>query len=756
MPAITDRLFNILKTVQRPGNFYATGKLEIFPPHLEVEGAGRIALPLLTAQAEQLVAVAEVAPYGLGANTIVDTKVRRTWQIDAKRVKLGGKYWQGNLDDMVNRAAASLGVADGVSAELYKLLVYDAGGFFISHRDTEKAAGMFGTMVVVLPSSYSGGELVIQHQQQQVKLDLHCDDPCEIAFAAFYADCVHEVLPITQGCRLTLIYNLLRTDRPLPKPPDYRLEYDAIACLLREWTAKLSADTHEETPEKLIYLLEHAYTAAELAFDTLKGADAAVTDALLTATQQTGCDMHLALVSVEESGNAEYEGNGRYWDEDDFEAGEVFDRIETISEWRRSDGNPSQLPSLPFNAREFCPSDALENIEPDDVQFHHATGNEGASFERTYRNAAIVIWPKSRYSAIINQAGLNAALPVLRELCQRVETEGQAQDSSLWNEAHVLAGYILRDWIPQYLDRRNNNTALNDFLKYLHRLRDREHLRRFWTMLAEKGFYNKNHSAIIAQTAELLPWSDVTGWLEQAINKSAIQAQEACAALLAGFCLKNPDAAHDLYAAANTVFLSLPGDPMRFPQLQPWERSRMTAGSDLVVDVLTCFSAIDSGLAADTLNYLLAWPTLYAMDAILAPAALRLTETETSRDLVVVKRLRHAVRMHLHTRVAEALAPPADWRRDSRIDCKCQDCAQLRAFLDNPAQPNWSFKAAETKRNHIEHSIKHHQCDLNCVTDRNSRPYALVCTKNQAGYLRRVEQRKNDLETLARLNVEAN
>jgi hypothetical protein len=106
-------------------------------------------------------------------DTIVDTKVRRTWQIDAKRVTLSGKHWQGDLDKMVNRAAIGLGVADGVRAELYKLLVYDAGGFFIGHRDTEKAAGMFGTMVVVLPSSYSGGELVVKHQQQQVKLDLH-------------------------------------------------------------------------------------------------------------------------------------------------------------------------------------------------------------------------------------------------------------------------------------------------------------------------------------------------------------------------------------------------------------------------------------------------------------------------------------------------------------------------------------------------------------------------------------------------------
>lgn len=66
MPLITEQLFQILQTVESPGDFYATGTVESFPPLLEVEGVGRIALPLLPVQAEQLVAVAERAPYGRG------------------------------------------------------------------------------------------------------------------------------------------------------------------------------------------------------------------------------------------------------------------------------------------------------------------------------------------------------------------------------------------------------------------------------------------------------------------------------------------------------------------------------------------------------------------------------------------------------------------------------------------------------------------------------------------------------------------
>ncbi len=59
MPSITISLAEELSTVQRSGNFYATGTAEFLARHLEVKGVGPIALPLLKAQAEQLIAIAE-------------------------------------------------------------------------------------------------------------------------------------------------------------------------------------------------------------------------------------------------------------------------------------------------------------------------------------------------------------------------------------------------------------------------------------------------------------------------------------------------------------------------------------------------------------------------------------------------------------------------------------------------------------------------------------------------------------------------
>lgn len=50
-----------------------------------------------------------------------------------------------------------------IEARLYKLLLYKTGGHFAAHRDTEKERGMFGTLLVQLPSVYSGGTLILRH-----------------------------------------------------------------------------------------------------------------------------------------------------------------------------------------------------------------------------------------------------------------------------------------------------------------------------------------------------------------------------------------------------------------------------------------------------------------------------------------------------------------------------------------------------------------------------------------------------------------
>lgn len=105
MSGINQTLPEVLGTVQRPGDFHVSGRQEIFAPSISVDGVGTVALPLLPQQAAELAAVAERAPYGRGPDTLVDTEVRRTWQIGAEQVHISGRHWAANLQAIVSRCA---------------------------------------------------------------------------------------------------------------------------------------------------------------------------------------------------------------------------------------------------------------------------------------------------------------------------------------------------------------------------------------------------------------------------------------------------------------------------------------------------------------------------------------------------------------------------------------------------------------------------------------------------------------------------
>ncbi|MBZ4194789.1 MAG: 2OG-Fe(II) oxygenase [Candidatus Contendobacter sp.] len=769
MSLITTELAKALSTVQRPGDFYASGITELSAPRLTVDGVGPIALPVLPVQVQQLIAVAEQAPYGRGAETLVDTQVRRTWQIEEARVHLEGVGWTQTLTNIVTWSAASLGVTGRVAAELYKLLIYDEGSFFVSHRDTEKAPGMFATLVIVLPSIYEGGELIVRHLDREERLELRCEEPSEVAFAAFYADCMHEVLPITSGCRLTLIYNLLRRGNdPVPEPPNYANEQAQAAALLRQWAAEL-AQPDSDAPVKLLYCLEHVYTEAELDFDALKGADTATVAVLVDAAKQADCDVYLALVSISESGSAEYNGDyyrsrRRRWRDDDhhhdnndqFEVGEIFDHETTISQWRGVNGKRPTWGDFPFDEQELCPPNAFDGLEPDELHFQEATGNEGASFDRTYRRAALVLWPRRQWLAVLNQPGLSATLPYLEELTEGWIASGKNPTSSLWCEAHELAGHMLQTWPLQ--DRGTwqdgSDSAATRMLNALTWLNDPERIVAVLSDISAAGDYGKSDNPALMQAAGLLPPVQVAELIERIMIRNGAKALAACGDLLMRCAIEARDARRtvDLIPAAIALIQAMPGDPAREPPLeQQRRRSRSEVTPGFVVDVLTALSLLDPARADRAVEYLLAWPKTYGLDEVIVPAALTLTDRAAVRDGTAVQRLRGAALAHLNTRIAEPLEPPRDWKRASAITCPCVHCTELSGFLADPACKSWTLKAAQAERSHVEESIRSNGCDVDCVTEQRGRPYGLVCTKNRASYEKRAQQRKKDLKEQARL-----
>src|SRR5690606_35793927 len=100
---------------------------------------------------------------------------------------------------------------------------------------------------------------------------------------------------------------------------------------------------------------------------------------------------------------------------------------------------------------------------------------------------------------------------------------------------------------------------------------------------------------------------------------------------------------------------------------------------------------------------------------------------------------------------AAAPQPPIDFRREADFKCTCGDCRELKQFLADPTASEHRFAAAQARRDHLKNEIRYGECDVDCTTDKSTRPYVLVCTKNTASHERRVKQHKEDLKHLAEM-----
>lgn len=719
----------LLATVDRPGDFYATGSLETSIPKIDVDGVGPLSFPVPAEQAEKLVGIAERAPYGRGGQTRVDPAVRRVWQLPAERVHAGPR-WGKTLDTIVEAATRGLGVQGTVRAELYKLLVYDTGSFFLEHRDSEKTDGMFATLVVSLPSVHAGGELVVRHGDRSATLDLGTPDPADIVWAAFYADCLHELRPVTTGHRICLVYNLVRTGGSLAAP-DHEATVTELTTTLRAY-----AGAKEGWPTKIALALAHHYTPAGLSFANLKNADRGVASVVVEAARRASCSVHLAMVSITETGSAEENHDHgsrrrRQFDDDHIEVIEVFDRVFAVEAWRTPDDRPAELGPIEVDGDELWPPDAIDEEKPDEQHYHEATGNEGAEYQRTYRRAALVLWPSDRRLAVVAQAEPGSTVPVLERL---IEQDRQG--------ALELARRIIDRWDPSersppswrwgtaYVDPAKLRVRM---LRCLVSLQAGPEIERFVARVVAPiyGRDTKN-DALVAAMAWVEP-ARATAVLVQLVRDSTDRFPTECVDLLGRVVDAGPREV--ARAVAEGLVEVLPGNPAADPK-RAWPPSVEPA---FVVAVFRGLWRLgDRGLAERAAERASAW---YSVDRTLLPAVRTLAPEAAGQPGWVT--LRAACVDTVLRRVAEPIVPPTDLARLARWSCGCKHCESLHAFLASPTERTWALKAAEPHRRHVQSFLG--GVDVDCETSRRTSPHTLTCTKNSRSHEARVTQRAADI-----------
>lgn len=843
MTTIAAELLQVLNALGESAAFCATGDAAAVLPGLEVAGIGDVGVPISAADAKRLIQQAAQAPYGWGEQTIVDTNVRCVWQLEPAQFQLRNPEWKSCLALIVEAVRQEFGIAQKVEAQLYKLLVYEKGSFFTPHRDTEKAERMFATLVVCLPSKHEGGTLIVSHDGQTKRIDFGgAASQFQIQYAAFYADCQHEVTPVASGYRVCLVYNLaIAKSKQQPSAPVSGGAVNSVAELLTKMFAGKSRD-------KIAIPLKHQYTEAGLEGDSapscvgdieedesdggdfddddwdeddaedesrdsaeqgagenssasqdiddtgeppvlrLKGGDQARMNVLVRAAEKAGCQAFLALLTHWQSGSVDYGSleyaprwsrSRRYGDDFDIAASqstarfeEVFDESMSLSHWFDATGRKQPFQELELDEEEIV-SDVAPQDRPYRQEIHEATGNEGVSMERWYRQAVVVIWPQDRFFRILAGAGPASAVPALEELVRRTEYPEESAECREFSKEIVarwkeVGRSTFDPWgggaLSHARKREGEETPLTTrMLRMLHAIGDEKLAIKFVRDILPV-------ECVGSEGAELVGILDQHGWKKFGDPLREVFAKQ-----------KPGDYGRELIIPV-TLFEALCGRDSKMTKerrsvclalaeeleqaIDRWDRRKWDSWqreqdhrSGIVEPVVRSLAVLEAAKALDRfVSRAISDPAHYDLHTVLVSAVKSLLRDQSlglnavaSCGRSACDRLYQHCLADLRSRTASKPQAPADWSRDAKLGCTCADCRELAAFLKSKTESVHRFARRKDLRQHLHQQIEQHHCDVTHVTERKGSPQTLVCTKTQASYERRLTQFETDQRLLAEL-----
>lgn len=749
---------------------------------LEVEGFGRVRLPVTPAKARKLISLGEPAKFGRGAETLTDLDVRDTWEIPRHLVR--AQWEEAMFTEVLATVREELGFPNGaeLTADLHSLLVYEPDQFFLPHQDSETSDDMVATLVVTLPSSYTGGELIVEHNGERKACQ---GAKTALSLVAFYSDCRHEVLKVKSGYRITLTYNLLlHGDTSCPEGDEGTVA--ELTSLLREHfstpAARYYGGPPVAPPGRLVYLLDNEYTPRALAWSRLKGDDSSRVPLLRAAADRAGCEAILALADIKETHGAyvadEVYGYRRHnWHDDydyyddeysaasdddrEYVTQDLVDSEITLTHWTGPDGARLEETSLFLHEGEVCASTPSGDLQPYSQQYEGYMGNWGNTLDRWYHRAAVVVWP--RQQAFANRAETSPAW-ALDEL---TATASSADVADARAAAATLAPFwagALRDQAAQQKQSGTTSGLLGKALLAAQAVADAP------TAAMLLGPFQVDslaaaHVKSLAKTAELYgqQWTaellrtwfgaDQPGWAFGA----RCDVPRWAADRLPGVC-ERLRAVGSAGAAAAQQLLDLAWERIgtdigaALASSPPSYRDRQLAdlGKPLAA-VLTTTATIRAVSTRDVVAAYLRQQddpvTALEMSALRAAAATPGNDTPGDGGLDV---LASDCAARLRARLARPEREAGDWSVELPAGgCTCDLCGTLRTFLADRNGRTFEWPLAQKGRQHVHSRIDGAELPVTHVTRRQGRPYTLVLAKTGALFDREQDARARDETDLA-------
>ncbi|KIO28614.1 hypothetical protein M407DRAFT_52609, partial [Tulasnella calospora MUT 4182] len=160
----------------------------------------------------------------------------------------------------------------------------------------------FATLIITLPCAFTGGEVYISHAGMSATIDQSRNSLSNTHAMAWYSGLMPTFKRITGGHRLVLHYHLIHTTKsPCPTLPTPSKAIGRLSEVLTSWKTSVLDQT---TPSKILYLLDHKYSTANLTENGLDGRDIYIISVLKDIAQKSGFKLLLAHLELFALGEA--------------------------------------------------------------------------------------------------------------------------------------------------------------------------------------------------------------------------------------------------------------------------------------------------------------------------------------------------------------------------------------------------------------------------------------------------------------------
>lgn len=204
--ALTAKHFNKLDSFQ----FLSDPKKFIYKNIPEVFPGNASEISIQKENFASLLAKTSRSKVGVGEKTVLDLNSRSSHEIT--ELDISSKFIE-TIKPIVEDMAMKIDNPTKIQIHPYKLVLYQKGDFFESHIDNSHRDHMIMTLIVDFPTELEGGTLIIDdqaipHTKDQLKLIL------------FYNDIEHRVTKVTQGSKMSLIFDVCQESELIPEVID--------------------------------------------------------------------------------------------------------------------------------------------------------------------------------------------------------------------------------------------------------------------------------------------------------------------------------------------------------------------------------------------------------------------------------------------------------------------------------------------------------------------------------------------------------